>query len=120
MHRIKSIAAILGLMLMAGACSSEADEAQPLSIGTSGSDAAFSYYDKDADRIVSAKEIYVGEKDFGATQVSSQAIAEQILADYDFDGNGVLDNLEFTGLVNAKVLSGILHHPEWTQTASGQ
>jgi hypothetical protein len=36
-----------------------------------------------------------------------------VLADYDLDANKQLDNLEFTGLVHANVLSGTLHHPEW-------
>jgi hypothetical protein len=112
MHTLHSIAAILGLMLMTCACSSESDEAQPLPISKTGSDAAFSYYEKSGDGFVDAQELYKGEQSFGATGVTSKEIAEQILADYDFDGNG-LDNLEFTGLVHAKVLSGILHHPEW-------
>ncbi len=120
MHAIKSIAAIFGLVLMTSACSSELDEGQPLSIGTSGSDAAFSFYDIDRDLVVTAKEIYLGEKKFGATRVTSDDIAEQILVEYDLDGSGVLDNLEFTGLVNAKVLSGVLYHPEWTKPSSAQ
>ncbi len=120
MHAIKSIAAILGLVLMTGACSSELDEGQPLSIGTSGSDAAFSFYDVDRDLVVTAKEIYFGEKKFSATRVTSDVIAEQILVENDLDSSGALDNLEFTGLVNSKVLSGVLHNPEWTKPASAQ
>jgi hypothetical protein len=114
MHAIQSIAAILGLIMMTSACSSEVDEAQPLPIGSSGSDAAFSYYDADGNRLVTAYEIYSGEKKFGATQITSDDVAQQILGDYDFDEDKKLDNLEFTGLVNAKVLVGPLHHPDWT------
>jgi hypothetical protein len=113
MHARTSIAAILGLILMTSACSSDGDEAQQLPIGSSGSDAAFSYYDANGDRLVTAAEIYRGEKKFGATQITSDDAALNLLSDYDFDADKQLDNLEFTGLVHAKVLSGTLHHPEW-------
>ncbi|HET9238350.1 MAG TPA: hypothetical protein VFO10_13905 [Oligoflexus sp.] len=113
MHRRASIAAILGLILMISACSSEGDDAQQLPLGSSGSDAAFSYYDANGDRLVTAAEIYRGEKKFGATQITSDQAALNVLVDYDFDANKQLDNLEFTGLVHAHVLSGTLHHPEW-------
>lgn len=115
MHRVKAIAAVLGLMFLTSACSSELDEAQPLSIGTSGSDAAFSFYDVNGDSVVSAKEIYKIEQGFGASGITSDSEAEKVLGDYDFDNSRSLDNLEFTGLVNAKVLVGVLYHPEWTQ-----
>jgi hypothetical protein len=115
MHTVKTIAAILGLMFVTSACSSELDEAQPLSIGTSGSDAAFSFYDRDGDSVVSAKEIYKVEQGFGASRITSNSEAERVLGDYDFDNSRSLDNLEFTGLVHARVLVGVLSHPEWTQ-----
>jgi hypothetical protein len=104
-------------MLMSGACSSELDEAQPLSIGTTGSDAAFSYYDKDKDGTVSARELHRGEVAFGATAIRSEKAAEQVISHYDFDGDGLLDNLEFTGLVQANILAGVLQNPEWTRLA---
>lgn len=113
MHTRRSMVAILGLILMTSACSSDGDDAQQLPIGSSGSDAAFSYYDANGDRLVTAAEIYRGEKRFGATQFTSDEAALNVLADYDLDANKQLDNLEFTGLVHANVLSGTLHHPEW-------
>lgn len=115
MHTRTSIAAILGLILMTSACSSDGDDAQQLPIGSSGSDAAFSYYDADGDKLVTATEIYRGEKKFGATQMTSDEAALNVLVDYDFDANKQLDNLEFTGLVHANVLAGTLHHPEWVK-----
>jgi hypothetical protein len=113
MHTRRSIVAIFGLILMTSACSSEGDEAQQLPIGNGGSDAAFSYYDANGDRLVTAAEIYRGEKRFGATQITSDEVALNVLVDYDFDANKQLDNLEFTGLVQSGILSGTLHHPEW-------
>ncbi|WP_141735731.1 hypothetical protein [Oligoflexus tunisiensis] len=122
MHTRQAIAAILGLMLMTSACSSELEEAQPLAIGTTGSDAAFSYYDQgeSQDRVVTAQEILEGEKRFGATAVTSLGVARQLVSDYDFDGDGALDNLEFTGLVHARVLSGVLYNPHWTNPGQSQ
>jgi hypothetical protein len=122
MHTRQAIATILGVMLMSSACSSGLDEAQPLAIGTTGSDAAFSYYDRgeNQDRVVTAAEIYQGEKRFGATAVTSLDVARQLVEDYDFDGDGALDNLEFTGLVNAKVLTGVLYNPQWTNSKQSQ
>jgi hypothetical protein len=113
MYTRRSMVAILGLIVMTSACSSDGDDAQQLPIGSSGSDAAFSYYDANGDRLVTAAEIYRGEKRFGATQFTSDEAALNVLADYDLDANKQLDNLEFTGLVHANVLSGTLHHPEW-------
>jgi len=113
MHASKIIAALLGLMIVSSACSSDMDEAQTLTVGTTGADAAFSFYDIDHDMVISPREIYEIEKRFAGTVVTSEEAASQILDDYDLDGTGRLDNIEFTGLVNARILAGVQQNPEW-------
>lgn len=120
MHALKIAAAILGVIMLTSGCSSDLDEAKPLSLGKTGSDAAFSFYDADHDLVISPKDIYEGEKQFAATYIDSEAVASQIMVDYDMDSDGQLDHIEFTGLVNARILAGVQKHPEWTSRRSGR
>lgn len=114
MHAFKTLAALLGLVMLTGACSSERDEARPLPIGKTGSDAAFSFYDNNSDLTISASDIYEVEKRFPQTRIGSEETASHLMADFDLDADGQLDNIEFTGMVNARILAGVHVHPEWT------
>lgn len=115
MHSFHVIAALLGLIMLTGACSSERDEARPLPISTTGSDEAFSYYDVDHDLLISPRDLLKAEEPFAGTSITSEDAASQILEQFDVDGTGRLDSIEFTGLLNAKILAGAQHHPEWTR-----
>ena len=95
-------------MFLTQACSSGLDDDAKQMTVSSKLETAFRAYDLvEHDGLITADELLQVEKKYEPRSVATRDEARSLIESFDMNGDGVLDSVEFSGLLHENILLGV-------------